>query len=169
MGGRIIDLVAKTYTSDELKAMITFYKTPAGKAAVLKNAHFSSEYNKFYSSAFQQALGKLEGVLEPSEEDAGILKEGDEVHWVEYKKIDSDDCVSIPFVGTTCHTVTYKVELKGRVSSINHQAREYLVSLTSRKIVPQTMVSPMYWVYKDRAQNWADQQTSRVIGFKDVE
>jgi|SRR5215210_2856049 len=94
---------------------------------------------------------------------------GDEVQWTEYQDIETDDCVSIPFVGTTCHHVTYKFEFRGRVASIDHQEQEYNVSLTSRKVIPQETVSPMYWTYKDRAQQWADEQTYRTVGFSDIE
>ncbi len=98
-----------------------------------------------------------------------LKKIGDEVRWVEHKKIDSDDCITIPFVGTTCHTVTYKFEFRGRVTRVDSEGQTYTVSLTSRKVVPQEMVSPMYWTYKDRAQNWADQQEDRMIEIKYVQ
>jgi len=94
---------------------------------------------------------------------------GDEVQWTEYQDIETDDCVSIPFVGTTCHHVTYKFEFRGKVASINHEDKEYNVSLTSRKVVSQETVSPMYWAYKDRAQQWADEQTYRTVGFSDID
>ena len=96
-------------------------------------------------------------------------KIGDEIRWIEYKKIDSDDCISIPFVGKTCHTVTYKFEFRGRVVRVDQERQMYYVSLTGRKIVPQELVSPMYWVYKERAQNWADQQDDRTIEAKYVQ
>jgi hypothetical protein len=94
---------------------------------------------------------------------------GDEVQWTEYQDIETDDCVSIPFVGTTCQHVTYKFQFRGKVVSIDSQNQEYGVSLTSRRVVPQDTVSPMYWTYKDRAQEWADQQTYRTVGFSNVE
>jgi len=94
---------------------------------------------------------------------------GAEVQWTEYQDIETDDCVSILFVGTVCHHVTYKFEFRGKVVSIDNQSQEYGVSLTSRRVVPQDTVSPMYWTYKDRAQQWADQQTYRTVGFSSVE
>ncbi len=86
---------------------------------------------------------------------------GDEVQWTEYHDIESDDCISIIFVGAVCHHVTYKFEFRGRIASINHQHKEYNVSLTSRKVIPQELVSPMYWSYKDRAQQWAGHESDR--------
>ncbi len=98
----------------------------------------------------------------------GLRAVGNEIHWTEYKEIDSDDCVSIPFIGTTCHTVTYKFEFHGRVTRVDRERREYLVLLTSRRIVPQESISLMYWTYKNRAHSWADQQEYRTIEVKYV-
>jgi len=165
----LLELTSEIYSAEDLRALIAFYSSPAGKAALLKEDHFSKEFNEVFMAGYNKAAENLtDDMFEPAQELETSRGIGDEVQWIEYKKIDSDDCVSIPFVGTTCHTVKYKFEFRGKIVSVDSVAEVYEVLLTSAKVVPQEYVSAMYWTYKDRAQAWANRQERRSIEFKYV-
>jgi len=53
---QLADLVANLYTKDELKAYISFIKTPAGKSYNDKNSEFSKRYTTFASENLQRFL-----------------------------------------------------------------------------------------------------------------
>lgn len=53
---QLADLVANLYTKEELKAYISFIKTPAGKSFNDKNSEFSKRYTTFASENLQRLL-----------------------------------------------------------------------------------------------------------------
>jgi len=53
---QLSELVANLYTKEELKAYISFVKTPAGKSFNDKNSEFSKRYTTFASENLQRAL-----------------------------------------------------------------------------------------------------------------
>ncbi len=130
-------------------------------AQVLKGLMSPQEYEKVKASITPFATQSPRAAISKK-----TKKVGDEIKWTGYKSINSDDCVSIPFVGTTCHKVKYRFEFRGRVANVDHEYGEYDVHLTSVRIVSQDLVSPMYWTYKNRAQSWANQQERRTVEFK---
>ena len=56
MGDKLLELASETYTAEELRPLIDFYSSPAGKAALLKGEDFSNEYNNILMDAYNEAL-----------------------------------------------------------------------------------------------------------------
>ena len=68
-------------------------------------------------------------------------KVGQNITWVEYIKITTDDCIRVPFMGSQCISIKYKFKFRGRIITIDRPQKEYDVKLTSHKIIQDRRVA----------------------------